>query len=110
MEEIEIGGTVMLPVGANLLRVDYVNWQGRAWLAPIWLEEANGNTRRPLRLIAPRFAPGVSPPPGPDVLNIFQQMPLIQPTLDQGFVPAEMAPLLHIVENPNVFVRNGRGA
>lgn len=104
MEEIEVAGTVLLPIGAHVMQVDYVIWQNRAWLAPVYLESPNGQ-RRPLRLIAPRFAPGVVPPPGPDVLNIFRQMPLPMTTLEQGFIPAELAPILHIVENPEVLIR-----
>ncbi|MDX0530757.1 hypothetical protein [Sinorhizobium medicae] len=105
MEEIEVAGTVILPIGANVMQVDYVIWQNRAWLAPVYLEAPNGQ-RRPLRLIAPRFAPGFVPPAGADVLNIFQRMPLSMATLEQGFIPDDMMPILHIVENPNVFVRS----
>lgn len=104
MEEIEIAGTVILPVGPNVLRVEYVIWQNRAWLAPVWLQAPDG-IMRPIRLIGPRFAPGIVPPPGPDVLNIFQQMPLSHATLEQGFIPEEMAPILEVIENPNVFAR-----
>lgn len=96
----------MLPVGPNVLQVDYVFWQDRAWLSPVWLQSPDG-AMRPIRLIAPRFAPGIVPPPGADVLTFFQKIPLTQPTLEQGFIPEGMANVLHIVENPNVFVRSG---
>lgn len=106
MDEIEVAGTVTLPIGANVMPVEYVIWQNRAWLAPIYLEAPNGELR-PLRLIAPRFVPGFNPPPGPDVLNIFQQVPLSMATLEQGFIPAELEPVIEIVENPEVLIRRG---
>lgn len=104
MEEIEVAGTVVLPIGDNVLQVDYVIWQNRAWLSPVYLEAFTGE-RRPLRLIAPRFLPGFNPPPGPDVLNIFQQVTLPMATLEQGFIPAELEPILEIVESPEVRIR-----
>jgi hypothetical protein len=105
MEEIELCGTVTLPVGRSILSVDYVNWNNRCWLVPVWLEAPNGQTRQPLRLIAPKHAPGFTPPPGPEALNIFHQTPLTQHVLDQGFIPIDLAPILEIVESPPVFIR-----
>lgn len=105
MEEIELAGQVILPVGGSMLRVDYINWQNRAWLAPIWLDAPDGKTRIPLRLIAPKYAPGFTAPPGPEVLQIFRQMPLTPHALDQGHVPADLATIVEIVENPPVFLR-----
>ncbi len=105
MEEIELAGAVMLPIGSSIRPVDYVNWNNRSWLAPVWLEAPHGNTRQPLRLIAPRYAPGFTPPPGPEVLNLFQRVQLTQHVLEQGFVPDDLVPLVEIVESPPVFIR-----
>lgn len=105
MEEIEFGGTVTLPVGGSILSIDYVNWNNRSWLTPVWLEARNGQTRQPLRLIAPKYVPGFPPQSGPATLNIFHQMPLTQHVLDQGFIPIDLAAILEVVESPSVFIR-----
>lgn len=105
MEEISIEGQIALPVGARVLNVDYVAWQGRCWLSPVYIQAPDGAVR-PLRLIAPRWAPGIKPIPGAGPLEIFQQMPLTQAVLDQGYIPNDLAPLVEIVENPNVLIRN----
>ncbi len=104
MEEIVIAGQILMPMGGAIMRVDYVEWQNRAWIAPIWIETPDRRTRRPLRLIAPRMAPGFAAPPGPEMLQIFTQMPLPAPTLEQGHVPYDLRNLVEIVENPPVFI------
>ncbi len=95
----------MLPIGPSIMNVDYVFWQNRAWLSPIYIAAPNGEVR-PLRLIAPKFAPGFDAPPGADVLNLFQQMHLTKAVLEQGYIPDDLAPILLIVENPNVLITN----
>ncbi|TBE67441.1 hypothetical protein [Rhizobium ruizarguesonis] len=103
MEEIEIAGQVMLPMGGGVVTMDYVNWQNRSWLAPVWIEDIASGQIRPLRLVAPRMAPGFSAPPGPELLHTFQQMPLPESLYQQGHIPAELANLVMVVENPPVF-------
>ena len=103
MEEIEIAGQIILPIGGGVVTMDYVNWQNRSWLAPIWIEPVAGGQIRPLRLVAPRMAPGFSAPPGPELLHMFQRMPLPESLYQQGHIPAEFANLVVVVENPPVY-------
>jgi hypothetical protein len=105
LEQIEIAGQIMLPIGASIMSVDYVFWQNRAWLSPIYIASPDGQVR-PLRLIAPRMAPGYTAPHGADFLELFQKMPLTNAVLEQGFIPDDMTQFLHIVENPNVLITN----
>jgi len=103
LEEIEIAGQVVLTMGGSVVTMDYVNWQNRAWLAPIWIEDIVSGRIRPLRLIAPRMAPGFTAPPGAGMLQIFQQMPLPGTVYEQGHIPDELSNMVEIVENPPVF-------
>ncbi|MGV4794097.1 hypothetical protein [Rhizobium sp. F40D2] len=103
MEEIEIAGQIMLPLGGSVVMMDYVNWQNRSWFAPVWLEDITTGQIRPLRLVAPRYAPGFTAPAGLEVLQIFQNMPLPESVYQQGHVPTELATLVEIIENPPVF-------
>lgn len=104
MEEVTIGGQVMVPVGGSVLLVDYVLWGDRAWLVPNWLENASATMRRPIRVIAPKMAPGFTAPSGADFLGMFTQTGLPQSLLDQGHIPAEFVPLVHVIENPEIFI------
>lgn len=103
MEVVPVQGSFLLPVGAEVLKVDYILWQNRAWLAPLYIE--HDGSIRPLRVIAPRWAPGSDPSPNPKLLEIFQQVHLTKAVLEQGHIPPDLAPLLEIVENPNVLIR-----
>ncbi|MGO8025846.1 hypothetical protein [Rhizobium leguminosarum] len=105
MEEVTIAGKVMVPVGGAVLMIDYVVWDNRAWLTPNWLENAAGTLRRPIRVIAPKMAPGFTAPSGADFLDIFTQTGLPQSVLDQGHIPPEFAPILEVVENPEIFIQ-----
>lgn len=104
MEEVSVLGQILLPVGGSIGYMDYISWQNRCWLVPHWLEAPNGD-RTPLRLVAPKMAAGYSSPPGPDVLEMFRNMPLPQPTYDQGHIPADLANVVLIIESPPVVVR-----
>lgn len=104
MEEVTIGGTILLPVGATICDVTFINWNNRSWLVPVWMQSPDGKIRRPLRLVGPRFAPGHTCPPGPDVLEIFQQIILPRSVLEQGHIPPELKPAVEIIENPAIFV------
>lgn len=103
MEEIEIAGRVMLPMGGGIVMMDYVNWQNRSWLAPVWIEDIASGQIRPLRLIAPKMAHGFAAPPGPEFLQMFQQMPLPESVYEQGHIPDEFANIVVVAENPPVF-------
>ena len=104
MEEVSVLGQILLPMGASIGRMDYISWQNRCWLVPHWLEAPNGD-RTPLRLVAPKVAAGYAAPPGPDLLEIFRNMPLPQSTYDQGHILPELANFVVIVENPPVVVK-----
>jgi len=42
--------TIRIPVGSLILDIDWINYNGRAWLVPVWIHSPDGKTRRPLRL------------------------------------------------------------
>lgn len=105
MEEVEVLGKITLPMGAAIVGMDYISWNGRCWLVPTWLVPPDGQTRIPLRLIAPRVAPGFDPLPGPEMLQMFSSVPLPAATYEQGHVPDNLRNSVDIVENPPVFAR-----
>lgn len=105
MEEVFLCGQVMIPSGSHILMVDYVVWNNRAWLTPNWLVNPAGTMRRPIRVIAPRMAPGHTAPAGADFLNVFTQMGLPRSLLEQGHIPADFARVVEVIENPEIFVR-----
>lgn len=99
---VEIGGVVHLPIGGEVWLVEWIEYRGRAWLTPLWIASPDGKWRRPLRIIAPKFAPGHTPPPGPAILEIFQEMPLPASLLEKGVIPEELASLVEVHENPDI--------
>jgi len=103
MEEVEIAGQLKVPLGGGVATMDYVRWRNRCWLVPIWLEPVTGGRIRPLRLIAPRIAPGYEAPAGPELLQLFQNMPLPESVYLMGHIPANLANIVMIVESPPVF-------
>ncbi len=105
MEEVEVLGRITLPMGAAVVGMDYISWNGRCWLVPTWLVPPDGNTRIPLRLVAPKMAPGFTAPAGPDMLGMFSKMPLPPSTYEQGHVPGDLANFVEIIENPPIFAR-----
>ncbi len=94
--------SIKLPVGNAVLSVEWVTYDDRAWLAPLWIVSPDGKTRRPVRLIAPRPAPGIKPIPGPEILKIFAQIPLSQALLEQGEIPPELGQLVEVLEAPDI--------
>lgn len=104
MDEVEISGAVVLPIDGCLMSIDYIEWQGRAWLVPIWIEDNEG-CRRPARLIGPNFCPEGPPVRGPSILQIFREMPLTSVVLVRGAASGTYSPILEIIERPNVCVR-----
>ncbi|MGU9982334.1 hypothetical protein ACJ4V0_20055 [Phreatobacter sp. HK31-P] len=105
-EEIEIQGMVPAMSGPSVRMIEWVNFQNRAWLAPLWLPSRDAKWMRPVRLIAPKFAPGHSPPSGPEVLDIFQQVPIPEALLDSLAPQTVSTPLLEILENPQAISKN----
>lgn len=106
MKEIELAGWILLPIGKDTVSVDYINWQKRSWLVPAWIDFSDKNIKMPMRLIAPRFVPGHTPPPGPEILNIFTRLRLPEIVLDPNHKLSELAPLIDIIERPALFMRS----
>lgn len=100
---ITIEGNVPVLTDKGLRLVDWLEYDGRAWIADLWIVASDGKSQRPLRIIAPRFAPGFEPIPGPSVLQFFQTMQVPESLLEQGFVPSELAPLIEVRENPDIY-------
>ena len=101
--KVEIRGTVLLPIGRTIQSIEWVEYDARAWLAPLWIVSPDGKAQRPLRIVAPRFAPGYDPLPGHEVLEIFREVRLPGSLLEQGHVPPELAPLVEVRENPDIW-------
>lgn len=55
MDEIEINGQVMLPLGGNIVMMDYVNWQNRSWLVPMRIEDIAAGRIGPFRSLLPEW-------------------------------------------------------
>ena len=94
----------------EVLEVDWINHDGRAWLVPTWILSPDGKMQTPLRIIAPRFAPGYDPIPGPDVLQFFQKIPVPKSLLDKGLIPKELKQLVEVRENPGIWFRNPKAS
>lgn len=102
----EFGGKITILSDGNILSIEWVTFEGRAWVVPQWHVSPDKQFLRPVRIIAPRFAQGIAPPAGPDILQIFGQMQLPQTLLEQGVIPPDIAPVVEVRENPELAVRN----
>lgn len=71
MDEVDVAGQVILSVNDKISSMDYIAWKGRCWLVPRWATETASGFARPLRLVAPRIAPRVKAPKGPEILQVF---------------------------------------
>lgn len=101
--EIKIGGEVPVLTDKGLRSVEWIEWDGRAWLADLWIVAPNGRSQKPLRIIAPKMAPGFPPIPGPEILAIFAKMPIPESLLESGYLPPELAPLYEVRESPDIW-------
>jgi hypothetical protein len=99
--------TITVPVGDSILSIEWITYNGQAWLVPAWILSPDGKTQRPLRLIAPKFAPGVQPIPGPEMLGVFQQgILLTEALLERGEIPPQLEKLVEILEEPDISLPN----
>lgn len=101
--EVEIGGVIRLPVGSAFREIVWIEYLDRAWLVPLWIVSSDQQTRKPLRIISPRFAPGYTPLKGPDALRIFEGMLLPASLLERGEIPDELRPVVEVRENPDIW-------
>ncbi len=86
----------------EVLSIDAIQFEGRSWIVPIWLAPLGGSKKRPIRIIAPRFPPGVNVN-DPDLLqSFFQGVQLPRALLKQGFLPQELERLVEVRENPDI--------
>lgn len=106
IETVEIQGAVPVLSDGKIMAVEWVNYRNRAWLAPLWIPSHDGQWIRPVRLIAPKMAPGHDPIPSVEVLHLFQQVQVPQALLENAEPPAVEAPLLEILELPELIARN----
>lgn len=100
--KVTIGGTVPVLTDKGVQFVEWIEFDGRAWITGPWLVESHGKSRRPLRIIAPRFAAGFAPLPGPGVLGFFEKIQVPNSLLAQGHLPSGLARQLEVRENPDV--------
>lgn len=105
MEKVQIAGAAVLPVDGCVMGIDYGERKGRAWLAPVGRE--NDRTRIPARLIGPRFVPGMPLLAGPNILQIFLEMPLTITLLIDGVVSEHLRELIEVIESPDVVLTIG---
>ncbi len=99
---VKIEGQVSVQTDKGLRLVDWLELDGRAWIADSWIVAIGGKSQRPLRIIAPRFAPGFQMK-GRDALRIFEEMPIPDSLLAQGHLPDRLKPLIEVRENPDIF-------
>ncbi len=98
---------VVILSGPNILTVDAIEHEGRAWIVPNWIVSPDKKWMKPLRIIAPRFAQGSKPIPGFEALqHIFGAMQLPESLLERGQIPPGLAQLIEVHENPDIIVRN----
>lgn len=101
--KVKIGGTVRVLTDKESRFVEWVEYDGRAWLAGPWLIAPDGKSQRPLRIIALRFAPGYDPIPGPAVLQFFEKIPVPTSLLDHGYLREPLKSQIEVRENPDIY-------
>lgn len=101
--KVKIGGTISLPIDDAVEAIDWIEYQDRAWLVPVWIVAPDRKTQRPLRIIAPRFAPGYKPIPGMAILGHFRERPLPKALLEQGHIPPKLEQVVEVHENPDIY-------
>lgn len=106
--EVEIEGTVVVQADdGKSYTVEWINFDNRAWLVPLWSVSDDDQWILPVRLIAPALSPGQAPIPGVEVLRLLgKAVPLPISLLENAAEPAEVPPLLDILEGPRIFSRN----
>lgn len=103
MEKVEIGGVALIPIGPHIHKVEWIIFENRAWLAPLWMLSIDQKMMRPVRIVAPRFAPGHTPPDGDEAFRLFVAVQLTDELLEQGIVPPELAALVEVREEPPIW-------
>lgn len=104
MQEVEIGGVVYLTTAEMMIvRVEWLQYQGRAWLAPSWAVSPDGTVMSPVRIIAPVLVAGSRPMPGPEALEFLEAGPLPARLLEHGEIPPELLRLVEVRESPEIF-------
>ncbi len=103
MEKVEVGGVVTLIIGGTIRRVEWVEFDGRAWLAPQWSISLDRKQMSPTHIIAPRSAPGTRPIPGHEVLQLLGEMRLPASLLERADVPQQLEQLVEVRKSPAIW-------
>ena len=94
-------------VGPDVLQVDWIMHQDKAWLVPEWIPSPDGKLIRPRRIISLAMAAGYeSYKLGETPLQWFQSNPIPQSLLDEGKAPAGLEKLIEIREDPEIWLPN----
>lgn len=103
--EVTIEGRRLVMTDKGPVMMDWISYDGQYWLVPVWIAQLGAKTQRPIRIIAPRAAPGYKLPDDPQVLAIFEGMPLPTSLLEQGAIPSGIARAIEVRENPDIFAQ-----
>lgn len=102
---VKIRGQVPVLTDDELRLLDWLEFDGKAWIVGMWLLAVNGKTQRPLRIIAPKVKAVVWKHMGSELLRIFEMMPVPERLIAQGFLPPELEHQFEVIENPDIYAK-----
>ena len=93
-------------VGAEILNVDWIMHQDKAWLVPEWILSPDGKSMRPRRIISLALADGYSMKLGEAPLAYFQSNPIPKSLLEKGELPNGLEKAFEVLEEPEIWIPN----
>jgi hypothetical protein len=93
-------------VDGEILSMEWIMHQGKAWLVPYWLLSPDDKLMRPVRIISLAVAHGHNMDLGELPLAYFQSNPIPKCLIDDGVVPPELEKVFEILEEPGIWIPN----
>lgn len=107
---VKLGGRITVLTDAGPEEVDWIDFEDRVWIATLWFASHDQKWMKPIRIITPRFAPGMSIRlEAPHVEELFQKMPLPKALLERGATDSETSITVEVRESPDIVALNPSG-
>lgn len=98
----------MVPVGAEVRKVDVIEYEGQFWLVPLWLDTRESGMTTPLRIISLAAIPHQTLTHDPHA-QFAVNSPIHKALFELGPIPPELSRGYVIHERPPIQIRGGTG-
>jgi hypothetical protein len=102
----EIPNRITAILDGEIHHIDWVMWEGKAWLVSSWILSPDGKSMRPARIVSMRLAQGYHGDLGEAPLRFFEQEPISSDLLHKGLIPTGREKLYEVREAPPIDVPN----